>query len=181
MNENTLSKMNQLKLYGMQRTLESLIETRTYQHLTHDEYIAMLVQSEWKTGKTGGSSERSEPPTSGIMPALKRSILPKIEIWTKINFFGLRTASFIDRQENIIVSGPTGVGKSQLIIGVGTPGCLKGYKVLYFNSQKLFAMLRVAKADGSYPREITRSRKPICLSWMISDFRSLMPNPGWSC
>ena len=43
MNEATLSKMQQLKLHGMQRALNSLYETRTVEKLTHDEYINMLV------------------------------------------------------------------------------------------------------------------------------------------
>ena len=60
------------------------------------------------------------------------------------------------------------MGKSYLISALGHQACLKGYKVLYFNCQKLFASLKVAKADGSYPKEITRIEKSDLL--ILDDF-----------
>ena len=168
MNENTLSKMNQLKLYGMQRTLESLIETRTYQHLTHDEYIAMLVQSEWEDRENRRIQRALRCAHFRYHASVEEIDFIQNRNLDKNQFLRFTDCSFIDRRENIIVSGPTGVGKSQLISALGHQGCLKGYKVLYFNCQKLFAMLRVAKADGSYPREITRIEKADLL--ILDDF-----------
>ena len=86
----------------------------------------------------------------------------------KNQFLRFADGSFIDRREVILVCGPSGVGKSHLISALGHQGCLKGYKVLYFNCQKLFASLKIAKADGSYPREITRIEKTDLL--ILDDF-----------
>ncbi|MCK9401446.1 MAG: ATP-binding protein [Bacteroidales bacterium] len=59
-------------------------------------------------------------------------------------------------------------GKSYLVSALGHQACLKGYKVLYFNCQKLFPSLKVAKADGSYPKETTRIEKSDLL--ILDDF-----------
>ena len=44
----TLEKMGQMKLLGMQRMFQSVIESNSHQSLTADEFISMLIQSEWE-------------------------------------------------------------------------------------------------------------------------------------
>ena len=80
----------------------------------------------------------------------------------------LTDCSFIKRNENILICGPTGVGKSFISSALGNQACHLGLKVLYFNTQKLFTWLRMSKADGSYMREINRIEKQDLL--IIDDF-----------
>ena len=67
--------------------------------------------------------------------------------------------SFIQKKENILITGPTGVGKSYLASALGQQACQLGYRTLYFNTQKLFPKLKMMKADGSYTREISKIEK----------------------
>jgi len=159
MNENSLSKMHQLKLYGMQRAFESLIETRTYQQLTHDEYINMLVQAEWEDRENRRIGRSLRTARFRYHASIEEIDFIQNRNLDKNQFLRFTDCSFIDRHETILVCGSTGVGKSFLISALGHQACLKGYKVLYFNAQKLFAQLRIARADGSYPREIARIEK----------------------
>ena len=168
MNETCLSKMNQLKLYGMQRALESLIETRTYQQLTHDEYINMLVQAEWEDRENRRIERSLHVAHFRYHASLEEIDFVQNRGLDKNQFLRFTDCSFIDRHENILICGPTGVGKSYLVSALGHQACLKGYKVLYYNCQKLFAALKVAKADGSYPKEITRIEKSDLL--ILDDF-----------
>lgn len=64
--------------------------------------------------------------------------------------------SFIDRNKNIIITGCTWTGKSFLAKALGYQGCIKGYRALYYNLGKLFQKLMLAKADGSYIRELNK-------------------------
>ena len=68
----------------------------------------------------------------------------------------LSDCSFIEKRETVIVTGCTGTGKSFLATALGYQSCIKGYKVLYFNLGKLFQKLIMAKADGSYIRELNK-------------------------
>jgi len=168
MNEISLSRMNQLKLYGMQRAFESLIETHTYQQLTHDEYINMLVQAEWEDRENRRIQRALRQARFRYHASLEEIDFIQMRNLDKNQFLRFTDCSFIDRRENILITGPTGVGKSYLISALGHQACLKGYKVLYFNCQKLFASLKLAKADGSYPKEVTRIEKADLL--ILDDF-----------
>ncbi len=168
MNEISLSKMSQLRLYGMQRAFESLIQTRTYQQLTHDEYINMLVQAEWEDRENRRIERSLRTAHFRYHASVEEIDFVQHRNLDKNQFLRFADCSFIDRREVLIVVGSTGCGKSFLISALGHQGVLKGYKVLYFNCQKLFAILKTAKADGSYPREITRIEKADLL--ILDDF-----------
>ena len=75
---------------------------------------------------------------------------------------------FIDKAENILITGCTGIGKSYIASALGNKACLKGYKVFYMNIKKLFTKLQMMKADGSYLREISRIEKQDLL--ILDDF-----------
>jgi DNA replication protein DnaC len=80
----------------------------------------------------------------------------------------LASCQFIEQKENILITGPTGVGKSYLASALGNQACMKGYKVLYYNSAKLFSQLKISRADGSYLKLINRLEKQDLL--IMDDF-----------
>ena len=77
----------------------------------------------------------------------------------KTQVIRLADGSFIDKKENVLITGATGVGKSYLASALGHQACQLGYRTLYFNTQKLFSKLKMMKADGSYAREIAKVEK----------------------
>lgn len=66
---------------------------------------------------------------------------------------------FIKKKEDLLITGASGVGKSFVASALGHQGCQLGYRVLYFNTQKLFSRLKTAKGDGSYNKEVSRIEK----------------------
>ncbi|TSD99602.1 ATP-binding protein, partial [Aquimarina algiphila] len=75
---------------------------------------------------------------------------------------------FIKNKENILITGSTGVGKSFIASAIGYQACSQGYRVKYYNINKLFAKLKLAKADGSYLKEVDRIEKQDLL--ILDDF-----------
>ena len=76
--------------------------------------------------------------------------------------------TFVKNKENLFITGSTGIGKSYIASALGHQACIVGYKVIYANATKLFAKLKMAKADGSYMREITKIERQDLL--IIDDF-----------
>ncbi len=67
--------------------------------------------------------------------------------------------SWIKDKKNIIITGPTGVGKSFVASALGNQACIYGYRTYYFNSQKLFSYLKASKADGTYVKNLEKIAK----------------------
>ena len=157
MNTNaTIEKMQKMRLNGMKRAYESSFETRNQDTFTNDEFIAWLIESE-DNGRNNSRTER-------LLKNAKFHYQASLE---EINYTGdrnidrnllsrLSDCSFIDRNENILITGCTGTGKSFLATALGHQSCIKGYKVLYYNLGKLFQKLMMAKADGSYIKELNK-------------------------
>lgn len=64
----------------------------------------------------------------------------------------LLTGQWIANHQNLIICGPTGVGKTFLACALGTAACRQGYRVRYYRLSRLFQDIAISKADGSYPR-----------------------------
>lgn len=169
MNTNaTIEKMQKMRLNGMKRAYESSFETRNQDTFTNDEFIAWLIESEDK-GRNNSRTER-------LLKNAKFHYQASLE---EISYTGdrnidrtllsrLSDCSFIDRNENILITGCTGTGKSFLATALGHQSCIKGYKVLYYNLGKLFQKLMIAKADGSYIKELNKIESHDLL--IIDDF-----------
>lgn len=84
---------------------------------------------------------------------------------------------FIDKNENILITGSTGIGKSYIASALGHQACSLGYKVAYYNTAKLFGKLKMAKADGSYIKEVARIERQHLL--ILDDF-GIQPLDGAS-
>jgi DNA replication protein DnaC len=67
---------------------------------------------------------------------------------------GLSDCSFIDRGENILITGATGCGKSYLASALGHQACILGKKVAYFSLPKLLNKLKTDKIDGAFRKEM---------------------------
>ena len=155
MNTQTLEQMKQLRLYGMQRAFNSTMQSGNIDY-TNDELIAYLLQSEWDD-RLNRKIERLTKAARFRYRAVMEDIDYHHERHIDKNLIQrFTTCDFIKNKENILVTGSTGVGKSYMASAIGHQACSLGYKVMYFNTHKLFTKLRTSKADGSYSREINK-------------------------
>ncbi|MCK0125299.1 IS21-like element helper ATPase IstB [Gelidibacter sp. F2691] len=157
MNTNaTIEKMQKMRLNGMKRAYESSFETRNQDTFTNDEFIAWLIESE-DNGRNNSRTERLlKNAKFHYQASLEQVSYTSDRNIDRNQLSRLSDCSFIDRNENIIITGCTGTGKSFLATALGHQSCIKGYKVLYYNLGKLFQKLMMAKADGSYIKELNK-------------------------
>jgi DNA replication protein DnaC len=159
MSSTVLNKMGSMKLHGMLRSYQTMLDNHQHTALTQDELINILIQAEWE--------DRENKKINRHLRLAKFRYGASIE---EINFAGARgldktqvlrlaDGSFIQKKENVLITGATGVGKSYLASALGHQSCQLGYRTLYFNAQKLFPRLKMLKADGSYAREINKIEK----------------------
>jgi len=156
MNETTLSKMKQMKLYGMHGAFRTAIETGKTDDYTLDQFLSMVIDAEWDD-KLNRKIERAiKNARFHYKSSIENIIYDETRNIDKNTILRLAECEFVEKTENILITGSTGVGKSYIATALGYQACIEGYKVMYFNTSKLFAKLKMAKADGSYLKELAK-------------------------
>lgn len=87
----------------------------------------------------------------------------------------LATCGFVDRKENALFVGPTGVGKSHIAQAIGERACRMGHTVYYTSAHRMLSNLRAARADLTYDKKLLRFTTPDLL---IVDDLGLRPLEG---
>jgi len=159
LNEQTITQLYDMKLNGMAEAYEEQRKRPQTAEIDFDERFGMLVDRQWRWRQERALKTRLRTARFKIpacmedidyrsRPGLKRSTMDQ-----------LRSAEWISFHQNVILTGPTGTGKTFLACALGTNACRAGYRVRYFVTTKLFRMLRQAQADGSYMRLTKRLAK----------------------
>ncbi len=168
MNTNTLDKLRKMKFFGMFHAFKTCLETGQTTEYTADELLAHLVEAEWDDRQNRRIDRsifyarfRYKASVENIHYHADRSI-------DRNQIMRLADCSFIGRYENLLITGSTGIGKSYVASAIGHQACIMGYRVLYASTPKLFAKLKMAKADGSYIKEIAKVERQQLL--ILDDF-----------
>lgn len=168
MNTSTLEKLRKMKFFGMFHAFKSSLETGKTNDYTADELLGQLVDAEWDDRQ----NRRTERYITSAKFRYKASV-ETIHYHTdrsidRNQIMRLADCSFLDRHENILISGSTGIGKSYVASAIGYQACMMGYRVYYASTPKLFAKLKMFKADGSYMKELAKIERQHLL--ILDDF-----------
>lgn len=156
MNNQTIEKLNQMRLFGMAQLHAQHLKNNQLNELTADEYLALLTEHEWEE-RQNSKVERLLKKASFRQQARVEDVnFQATRNLDKNMFMRLSSLEFMSRNENIIITGPSGVGKSYLAQALGHQACLQGEKVLYTVTSRLLARLKLSKIDGTYARELKK-------------------------
>ncbi|ALL05475.1 ATP-binding protein [Pedobacter sp. PACM 27299] len=172
MNNETLDKMRQLRLYGMYDAFKTNLETSVKDALTADQFVSLLVASEW-------DDRRNRSVERAIRTAIFRykASLEQVDYsfdrgLDKNEVHRLAGLDFTKERKDLFITGSTGTGKSYLATALGYHACQSGYKVMYVNTAKLMGQLKLAKAKGTMLAELKRIER---LDMLILDDFGLQP------
>jgi DNA replication protein DnaC len=167
-NKATMEKMQLMRLHGMLKAFRVTMESGVKKKFTADEMVGHLIDAEW--------DERENRKLERLLKGAKfryQSAIEEIDFSINRNLdknriLRLSDCSWIRGKENIIITGPTGVGKSFIATALGHQACMYGYKVIYYNCLKFFSQMRYWQADGSYIKEMKKIGKAELL--ILDDF-----------
>ena len=168
MNTNTLDKMNRMRLFGMHRAFKTSLETTPGAIITADEMVAMLIDSEWDDRYNRSIDRSVNNAKFRYKATLEQLDYADTRGLDKNHIHRLADGDFVTKKTDLLITGSTGTGKSFLASAIGHQCCQLGFKVLYANATKLFAQLKMAKADGSVIKELMKIEKQDLL--ILDDF-----------
>lgn len=164
----TLDQLDELKLTGMAQALQEQMATDQIESLSFDERFGLLVDRE--------AAERAG---RRLKTRLKQAKLRHTACIEDIDFrtrrgldkkviLDLASCEWVRRHRNVMIVGPTGVGKSYLACALAHKACREGHSVRYARTGRLIEELALARADGSLPRLMIRLAKTHVL--VLDDF-----------
>lgn len=156
MNETTLTKMQHMKFYGMHGAFLTAIETGKTDDYTIDEFVAYITEAEWDDRQNRKIERGIKNARFRYKATVEDIIYDSSRNIDRTKLMRLFDCSFIAKGESLLITGSSGVGKSYIASALGYQACIEGYRVMYFNAVRLFAKLKMAKADGSYLKELAR-------------------------
>ena len=157
--EQTLDKLYTMKLNGMADALKELIQQPHTQDLSFEERFGLIVDRQW-TWKEDRRMKRLLQIARLKINACTEDIDFKTPRGLdKSVILHLAGCDWIRNDHNIIITGPTGVGKTYLACALANRACRMGLQTYYTRLPRLFQELTIARADGSYPKLIKKLLK----------------------
>lgn len=155
----TLEQLEQLKLHGMVQAYKATLALPLQEMPTIHEFMAHLVESE-KQSRTAQLTQLflkiSNLRYDAILEQLHCSPTRNL---TRDQILALADCTFIQRAENVLITGATGCGKSYLACAIGRQACSLGIKTLYLGMNRFAEKLGLAKLDGSYIKLLNQYEK----------------------
>jgi DNA replication protein DnaC len=167
--EETLRKLNEMKLFGMARSFEEKRKNPDYKDVPPEEYLGYLVDDEYLYRKNNRLKRLLQMAKFKIPQASVEEIDYRHQrSLQKGQVLGLQTTDWLESHQNVLITGPTGVGKSYLACALGQWACRSGYSTLYQRWPRLLGDLFAARGDGSYLKHLDKLAKVRLL--IIDDF-----------
>ncbi len=146
----TLEKLQTLRLAGMLKAFSEQLQISDIHNLGFEERFSLLVDRELTERDNRRLSTRLKKARLRQSACLEDLDLKTSRGLDKALILSLAACTWIARSLNVLICGPTGVGKSYLACALAHKACLEGYSTLYLRLPRLFEDLRLAKADGRY-------------------------------
>lgn len=157
LNEPTVEKLRGLKLEGLLAAWQAQQADPKVHTLGFDERLGLLVEAEWLHRENKRLVRTLAEAKLRLAQACLEDVdySPRREL-DKATVRQLATCRWVAEHHQVLVTGATGTGKTFLACALAQQACRKGYRALYRRATRLFEELRLAHADGSYPRLLAR-------------------------
>jgi DNA replication protein DnaC len=146
----TMEKLNTLKLTGMVKALTEQQQMAEVDSLGFEERLGLLVDREATERENRKLTTRLKKAKLRQSASIEDLDFRRSRGMDKALILSLAACAWIAKGINVLICGPTGVGKSYLACALAHKACLEGYTALYLRLPRLFEELRLAKADGRY-------------------------------
>jgi len=158
--EPTLEKLNAMRLRVMASTWIEQDKSPDTIALPFDDRLGLLVDAEMLARENARLTKNLRDAKLWFADACIEGIdFPKARELDKTVVRTLATCRWVTEHQTVIVTGATGTGKSYVACALAQQACRKGFRAMYRRAPRFFDELRLARADGSYPRLLARIAK----------------------
>jgi DNA replication protein DnaC len=143
------TQFGQLRLHGMNRSWKALLETRRQSELNLEEGLEILLQAELQDRENRRFERLQKSARFRYQASIEEIRYDASRGIDKTLISRLASGDYLDKGESVLITGATGCGKSFIASALGHQACAQGYKVAYFNTQKLLMKTKMSRAEGT--------------------------------
>lgn len=155
----TLDQLLTLRLPGMARHYEAVLQLPAHQHPDAHSLVATMADAENQHRRQARLQLNLRMSKLRYTATIEQVSYASGRNFSRDHIVPLLDCSWVDRAENILIAGPTGCGKSFLACALGHQACIMGFRTLYLNLNRFIDKIAMAKLDGSLPRLLTHLEK----------------------
>ena len=150
LNEQTMTKLYAMKLNGLAAGYEEQRQQPRMADLSFDERFGLLVDRQWRWREDRSLKTRLHNAKFKLQACIEDVDYRTSRGLKRAQVDQLSSSEWVRFHQNVLLTGPTGTGKSFLACALGQKACRDGYRVRYYVAAKLFRELTQAHADGSF-------------------------------
>lgn len=173
LNQPTLEKLRALKLTGMANAFKEQLE-KPLTDLDFEARLAMLVDQEWLIRENRKLQRRLSQSKLQQSACIEDIDYTKSRGLIKAKVLEISRGQWLSQRLNILITGPTGCGKTYLACAIAHRACLDGFTTRYYRLPRLWEELKIAKANGSYMNWLVQLAKIDVL--LLDDWGLVAPN-----
>ncbi len=152
LNEATLDKMQEMKMADMAVSFTHQLRSSDYSELSFEERVGLMIDCEWTAREQRKLTRRLRAAKLRYPASLEDVDFQAPRKLKRQQVLALGSCSWIQERHNLILTGPTGIGKSYLACAFVERACRKGFNAYYVRTPRLLHQLTVGRGDGSYSR-----------------------------
>jgi len=155
--EETFRKLKALRLSVMAKAFEEQLQDPEFSKLSFEDRLGLIVDREWTERENRRLRRRLTEARFRFQARIEEIDYRKRKGLEKALISELSTCEWIKRHLNLLIVGPTGIGKTFLACALGTRACQLGFRVLFYRTPRLFSEL--LRCDGSYLKLLSRLKR----------------------
>jgi len=170
----TLDRMNAMKMFFMVDAFQRQLASTQSSALSFEERLGLLIDAEWSGREQRKLDQRLRTARLRHSASIEDVDFKAHRGLSRDLVLSLGRGDWLRERQNLLITGPTGVGKSYLACAFAERACRSGFTALYLRAPRLYQELAVSRGDGSYGRllaRLTRTQLLIIDDWGLAPLK----------